>query len=392
QGNDVSIHAHGAIEDARASNDTRANVQAKRLTLRGDLGVGTRTDMALDVSYLSASGGVGGVKAKNASAIEVDAASLENKGASGVTIVATHVTILDAQGNLIIMNGGNLYLEATDGNIVFLDQQDTIELQGGGSITLKARSESGRDGYKGAIITGNLTTQGGDITVDAESNATISRLDTGGTGDVWVESKHGLILDGNGVSENIRADKATLISSAPNFREAELTRDTAIAEYAAKVAEANAKKLTLDLMEQQLNAYTIQLANALTQMNIASYNEQTMEWQVNSASASVEQARARVDTLNSVLKAATLVRNAAAVIAGFAQAVPFSGDAGADATFAVVDLAMSAADLALDNYERYTLAPREDRLDDLNNQLDVAIANHVDAMTNVNMATVLKET
>src|SRR5690606_38374713 len=251
QGNDVSIHAHGAIEDARASNDTRANVQAKRLTLRGDQGVGTRTDMALDVSYLSASGGVGGVKAKNASAIEVDAASLENKGASGVTIVATHVTILDAQGNLIIMNGGNLYLEATDGNIVFLDQQDTIELQGGGSITLKARSESGRDGYKGAIITGNLTTQGGDITVDAESNATISRLDTGGTGDVWVESKHGLILDGNGVSENIRADKATLISSAPNFREAELTRDTAIAEYAAKVAEANAKKLTLDLMEQQ---------------------------------------------------------------------------------------------------------------------------------------------
>src|SRR5690606_39020569 len=92
------------------------------------------------------------------------------------------------------------------------------------------------------------------------------------------------------------------------------------------------------------------------------------------------------------LKAATLVRNAAAVIAGFAQAVPFSGDAGADAAFAVVDLAMSAADIALDSYERYTLAPREDRLDDLNNQLDVAIANHVDAMTNFNMATVLKET
>ncbi|WP_010628905.1 filamentous hemagglutinin N-terminal domain-containing protein [Halomonas sp. KM-1] len=395
-GNGVELRSGGSIEDARGSGVTAPNVRARSLEIAAENGVGANGDLALDVSFLSASGGTGDVNASNLGAIAVDRNTLVGKGASGVSIIATSITILDNKGGVITMDGGRLVLTATDGNIVFLNQNDTIYLPGGGSITLTALSKSELDGYRGSIIVGNLTTDGGDISLHAESNITIGMLDARGNatqaGDIWVESRNGVILDGNGTNANLRGDHVTLIANTPGHREAELVRDTAIAEYSARVAEANAKASVLEILEQQLQSHIVMASNAAVLQGIAQYNRTTKQYEVNRAARDVALAEAIVDTLNTTLNALTVVRNAAAIVTGAMQAVPFSGDAGADAAFAVVDLAMSVAAMALDEYERYNLGPKQAALDSLNNELDQAIANLYSATNLLNHANALRDT
>ena len=391
-GNNAILKSGGAIEDARAPGSSEANVTARNLDIRAPGGIGGNTDLALDVSFLAASGGNGGVKATNAGAIAVDSSTLVGKGVSEVSIIATDITVLNNNGGTITMDGGKLVMTATSGNIVFLNQNDTIYLPGGGSITLTAMGQSDLDGYNGAIVAGNLKTDGGAITLQAQSNITIGMLDAGNNGDVSVLSRNGIILDGNGSRENIVGNRVTLQASTPSFRDAELSRDTAIADYAAKVAEANAKLFDLQVLIQQLKSYETQVQSAAVQKQLAATSEWLTQVLVDAQQARVDSAESVLNGLNTVLKAATVVRNAAAFIAGAAQAVPFSGDAGADAIFAGVDVAMSIADIAVDTYERYTFDPMAGELDDLNNRLDVAMAANVDADTNLAMATLIRDT
>ena len=391
-GNNAVLKSGGAIEDARAPGSSEANVTARNLDIRAPGGVGSTGDLALDVSFLAASGGNGGVKANNAGAIAVDSSTLVGKGLSEVSIIATDITVLNNNGGTITMDGGKLVMTATSGNIVFLNQNDTIYLPGGGSITLTAMGKSDLDGYNGAIVAGNLKTDGGAIKLQAQSNITIGMLDAGNTGDVSVLSRNGIILDGNGSRENIIGNHVVLQASTPSFRDAELSRDTAIADYAAKVAEANAKLFDLQVLIQQLKSYETQVQSAALQKQIAASTEWLTQVMVDAQQARVDSAEAVLNGLNTALKAATLIRNAAAFIAGAAQAVPFSGDAGADAVFAGVDVAMSIADLALDSYERYTFDPMAGDLDTFNNQLDLAKAVNVDADTNLAMATLIRDT
>ena len=390
-GNNVKLTAGGKIEDARTDKSV-ANVNARSLDIRAPGGIGNNGDLALDVSFLSAAGGEAGVKAANAGAIAVDSATLQGKGASQISIIATHITVLNNNGGVTTMDGGTLTLVATDGNIVFLNQNDTIYLPGGGSITLTAMSKSEMDGYSGVIVAGNLRTDGGDITLQARSNITIGMLDAGTTGNVTVASQEGMIIDGNGLAENIRGNHVRLTATTASRRDQEIARDTAIAEYSSKVAEAAAKLLQLETLQSELKSYEAQVVDATVARQLAATNEYLTRLQVRAAAASVEEAAAWVDVLNTALNAATLVRNAAAVIAGAAQAIPFSGDAGADAAFAIVDLAMSAAALALDSYERYDLAPRQDELDELNNLFDVAQSALTTAATNLNTWIALRDT
>lgn len=391
-GNNAILKSGGAIEDARAPGSSEANVTARNLDIRAPGGIGGNTDLALDVSFLAASGGNGGVKATNAGAIAVDSSTLVGKGVSEVSIIATDITVLNNNGGTITMDGGKLVMTATSGNIVFLNQNDTIYLPGGGSITLTAMGQSDLDGYNGAIVAGNLKTDGGAITLQAQSNITIGMLDAGNNGDVSVLSRNGIILDGNGSRENIVGNHVTLQASTPNFRDAELSRDTAIADYAAKVAEANAKLFDLQVLIQQLKSYETQVQSAAVQKQLADTNEYLTQVLVDAQQARVDSAESVLNRLNTVLKAATVVRNAAAFVAGAAQAVPFSGDAGADAIFAGVDVAMSIADIAVDSYERYTFDPMAGELDALNNRLDVAMAANIDADTNLAMATLIRDT
>ena len=222
------------------------------MDLRAQQGVGNTGALMLDVDQMSVSGGNGDVNAASPGAVEVDADSLVGKGAGGVTIVAASITVLDNNGGILVMDGGKLVLTATNGNIVFLNQDDTIRLPGGGSITLTARADGTNEGYNGNIITGNLVTEGGYITLDADRNVTLGMLDTGGTGDVYVIARDGVILDGNGADQNVRGDHVTLIGNTPSQRDAEIARDTAIADYAGRMAELNAKILQLQTLQQQL--------------------------------------------------------------------------------------------------------------------------------------------
>ena len=392
-GNNVKLSAGGTIEDGR-TDKTKANVVARELDMSAPGGIGKQGNLDLDVSFLSAAGGSGGVTATNAGAVAVNSSSLTGKGTAAITIVATAITVLDNSGGTITMDGGSLTLTATSGNIVFLNQNDTIYLPGGGSITLTAMSKSSSSvpGYDGVIIAGNLKTDGGNITLQAQSNITIGMLDAGTTGDVTVASAAGVILDGNGTAQNIRGNNVSLTANTPSEHTAELTRDTAIAEYSARDAEAAAKLLQLNILIQQLKDYEALVTSATVQNSLAELTQRLAEISANAQAAKVDSMSSTADALNTALNAATVVRNAAAVIAGAAQAVPFSGDAGADAAFAVVDLVMSAASLALDSYERYSLAPQQDLLVELNNTLDVANAAVYTAATNLATTTAIRDT
>ncbi|MCU1721506.1 filamentous hemagglutinin N-terminal domain-containing protein [Pseudomonas sp. 5P_5.1_Bac1] len=392
-GNNVKLRAGGTIEDGR-SNKTKANVVARELDMSAPGGIGKQGQLDLDVSFLSAAGGSGGVTATNAGAVAVNSSSLTGKGASAITIVATAITVLDNSGGTITMDGGSLTLTATSGNIVFLNQTDTIYLPGGGSITLTAMNKASSQvpGYDGVIIAGNLKTDGGNITLQAQSNITIGMLDAGTTGNVTVASAGGVILDGNGTAQNIRGNNVSLTASTPSKYTAELTRDTAIAEYSARDAEAAAKLLQLNILIQQLKDYEALVTSATVQNSLAELTQRLADISATAQSNKVDSMSKVADGLNTALNAASVVRNAAAVIAGAAQAIPFSGDAGADAAFAVVDLVLSAATLALDSYERYSLAPQQDLLVELNNTLDVANAAVYTAATNLATTTAIRDT
>lgn len=391
-GGNVTLTSGGAINDARPNGSSEANVVARKVDLRAQQGVGNTGALVLDVDQMSVSGGNGDVNAASPGAVEVDADSLVGKGASGVTIVAASITVLDNNGGILVMDGGKLVLTATNGNIVFLNQDDTIRLPGGGSITLTARADGANEGYNGNIITGNLVTEGGDITLDADRNVTLGMLDTGGTGDVHVIARDGVILDGNGADQNVRGDHVTLIGNTPSERDAEIARDTAIADYAGKVAELNAKILQLEVLQQQLEAYLAALNQAIVNRNISQANLASAQARVNDLSRQLNAAESTLNTLNRVVSVAQIAVDAMAMVAGGAQAIPFSGDGGAEATFQGLSLVLSAAQVAVDEYDRNTFSPLSDRFNVALNDLDVAKAYLGDAVTNVESWTTLRNT
>ena len=151
RGNEVNLKSvSGGIEDARSKTTSAANIKAKSLTIDAAKGVGKSKSLNLDVGFISANGGEGEVKASNAKAIALDESTLSGKT---VSITASDIIILDNNGKPITLKqGGVLSLTATSGNIVFLNQEDTLILNGGGDITLKANFNSSDKGYSGAIV------------------------------------------------------------------------------------------------------------------------------------------------------------------------------------------------------------------------------------------------
>ena len=391
-GGNVTLSSGGAINDARPDGSSDANVVARKVDLRAQQGVGNTGALMLDVDQMSVSGGNGDVNAASPGAVEVDADSLVGKGAGGVTIVAASITVLDNNGGILVMDGGKLVLTATNGNIVFLNQDDTIRLPGGGSITLTARADGTNEGYNGNIITGNLVTEGGDITLDADRNVTLGMLDTDGTGDVYVIARDGVILDGNGADQNVRGDHVTLIGNTPSQRDAEIARDTAIADYAGRMAELNAKILQLQTLQQQLEAYIAALNSAIVNKNISQQNLTSAQRTADRLSSQLDSASRALDNLNRVVSVAQAAVDGVSLAAGAAQAIPFSGDGGSDAVFQGLSLALSIAQIAVDEYDRNVVSPLADDVNNALNDLDVAKSYFGDAVTNVDTWTRLRDT
>ena len=391
-GGNVTLTSAGAINDARPDGADQANVVAGKVDMRAQQGIGNTGPLVLDVDRMSVSGGNGDVNAASPGAVEVDADSLVGKGASGVTIVAASITVLDNNGGTLVMDGGKLVLTATNGNIVFLNQDDTIRLPGGGSMTLTARADGANEGYNGNIITGNLVTEGGDITLDADRNVTLGMLDTGGTGDVYVIARDGVILDGNGADQNVRGDHVTLIGNTPSQRDAEIARDTAIADYAGRMAELNAKILQLQTLQQQLEAYIAALNSAIVNKNISQQNLTSAQRTADRLSSQLDSASRALDNLNRVVSVAQAAVDGVSLAAGAAQAIPFSGDGGSDAVFQGLSLALSIAQIAVDEYDRNVVSPLADDVNNALNDLDVAKSYFGDAVTNVDTWTRLRDT
>ncbi|AHF92031.1 hemagglutinin [Opitutaceae bacterium TAV5] len=392
----VSLSSEGAIEDARTSTSV-PNVKAKTLEIAGAQGVGVNSTLSFDVGFLSASGGTGGVSAANLSPVSVDSASLTGKGAAGVNITAPTIYILDNNGGTITMDaGGSLVLIAQKGNIVFLNPNDTIIVPGGGSITLDASYvDNVLPGNSGVIIAGNLkTTNGGSIRLVAGSHITIGLLDAGyDVGDVYVESKNGLIIDGNGSATNIIGKNVTLMGKTPSEYVAELIRDMAIADYTGKVAEAGADLTTVQSLTGMRDVYaqTVSLAQSIERLLLNELNQTQRTY--NTENTKLEIYQAIYNTLAVVRAAAQVAKDAASFPAAGAQAIPFSGDGGASVAEAAVALAFSLADAAMLAYNLSTLSPQDSKVADLANALDVARAAYFTAQTDLaNSTSSLKAT
>lgn len=358
RGNSVSLKSGGKIEDARTPGETSPNVKAKSLELNAASGIGTQGDLALDVSYVAAAGGTGSVKASNASAIALDESTLSNKS---VSISASDIIILDNGGRVInLQNGGTLSLNATGGNIVFLNQNDTLSLGGGGNITFVANYVSSDKGYNGAIVAGNLTTNnGGNIKLEAASNITIGMLDAGTQGNVTVISHNGIIVDGNGIAQNIRGNVVSLSAKTPDQNTALINRETAISELAAKEALVSSLTTLKKNNEQSLNSDKRAEQLAQTILKLAEAVQQSTQNDYDTQSAEADAIRTIYDNLMTAYNVAKIVADAVGLPAAIAQAIPFTGDGGSEATAKALEIAAAIAELAADEFDKRYLGPKK---------------------------------
>ncbi len=390
RGNSVSLKSGGKIEDARTPGETSPNVKAKSLELNAASGIGTQGDLALDVSYVAAAGGTGSVKASNASAIALDESTLSNKS---VSISASDIIILDNGGRVInLQNGGTLSLNATGGNIVFLNQNDTLSLGGGGNITFVANYVSSDKGYNGAIVAGNLTTNnGGNIKLEAASNITIGMLDAGTQGNVTVISHNGIIVDGNGIAQNIRGNVVSLSAKTPDQNTALINRETAISELAAKEALVSSLTTLKKNNEQSLNSDERAEQLAQTILKLAEAVQQSTQNDYDTQSAEADAIRTIYDNLMTAYNVAKIVADAVGLPAAIAQAIPFTGDGGSEATAKALEIAAAIAELAADEFDKRYLGPKEADVEELRNQLAEYNANVQSAQSDLSLAQIYRE-
>ncbi|MCH1921576.1 filamentous hemagglutinin N-terminal domain-containing protein, partial [Shewanella sp. A3A] len=378
----VTINATGHI--GRSSESDGANVKAQRLTLAAGNGVGGPNEqLSLDVNQMAVSGGSGSVNAANVGAVSIDKQSLSANGTQGVSIIATSITVLDNSGEELTIAGGSLHLTATNGNIVFLNQDDTIHVVGGGDITLTAKGQtSGAErGYYGSIVTGNLTTDDGDITLTADRNITLGYLNAGDRGDVSVSALDGIILDGNGTAQNLKGDHVTLIANTPTERNAMLHESGSRNDYATNKAFHASTDSELTTAKTQRDNLETQLQLALATLSAAKATERKQERDTNNLANTVSRYEQRLNSLNRTMEAASATMDGLAVASGVAQAIPFSGDGGGEAASAVGAAVLSSATLAVNEFERDVLNPAADNLVAEQDALALAQANTNTAQT-----------
>src|SRR5262249_23668445 len=150
---------------------------------------------------------------------------------------------------------------------------------------------------------------GGQIKVTADGSITIGLLNAG-TGNVTVQSAHGILIKGNGPSQpNIIAGSTTLSGNAPTTRQLELDEENKIAAAAGASAAAAAEQASADAFNSQLPG----INNAVTTGTAAVASDQQA---YNTAKKNVDDA----NTALIVLQATSLVAAAVKVGADYAKA------------------------------------------------------------------------
>jgi len=340
-GDDVVLTSGGAIT---GGNGIDVNIKAANLAITGPDGISDQ--LVYDVSGgITPDGGTNPVVINNASPLFVSDAMLEaSAGSSGsLTFVAPSIIILDFADDRADADG-SIVLRTSSGNIVFLDTEDTIYSPG--SITIDAGSASSNSGA--VAIVGNLETDGGDITVKADSNISIGLLDTGlSAGHVSVDALHGIILDGNGSDLNIIAASADLNGDAAYPQDADLREEFAISESAAADAE-------LRVHEERLETFEVGIVPLITAKTVADIAVTLAEADLAAKEVAKKNADDAVEPLADAVLGLTIASQAldiantvAGTIAAIAQAVPFTGDGGAATAAFVITATKNATDVAL---------------------------------------------
>ena len=340
EGDQVGIRAGGQITDG---NGPELNITADLLDIAAPGGVGTDADqLELKVNRLgSADGGASGISMVNDGPMSITDATLEGKPDVVLRVQAASITVLDMTDNEATLgNNGSVLLVTESGNIVFLDPNDTIAASGTGYIGISA----GMQDESGAVaIVGNLRTAGGAIEIWADRHISIGLLDTGGTGDVTVASRHGVILDGNGAATNIIGNTVTLQAEVPTEREAALETMFKIADAAAAVSSANDQALTALTLNTATGIMEVQKDNSEEALDKAEADAAAAAAEAEAKGAAADAAEITAETLDGVAQALDTAAAIAEVPAGAAQAIPLSGDGGAMAAFAAIDVAAKAA-------------------------------------------------
>ncbi|MFM9964972.1 MAG: autotransporter-associated beta strand repeat-containing protein [Planctomycetaceae bacterium] len=390
QGDLVKLAAAGAITDGNDTPTTMPiNIIAKSLDISAPQGIGTeanRLELSVDL-ILNVDGGGAAAAFANDGPLAISEEALEAAGTGDLIFNADTITILDVSDNLAqVATNRSVVFRTQSGHIVFNDLADTIETQGTGSITVQAGLVTGSGGV---AVLGNLRTAGTFITVTADKTITIGLLDAGTTGDVRVESRAGVIVDGNGSELNVIGRNANLIGSTPTLRQAEFDEITKVADAAGKRGEAAAKRTSFDSF---LAASVI--STAAEEFSINEVDEAQVAF--DAAEAAAERQAAVVNGLSiaktvadGIALATDIVATIAEAVADGAQAVPLTGDGGA-ATIAgvatVISKVASVAAFALD----VALTIEDGKLGDLEDEQTGAQSELFAAESTLGLATATK--
>ena len=331
-GDEVTIEAAGQISDG---NGDDTNVTAKKMNITAPGGVGA---LETAVDELSASGGVSGIAITNSKPLALTEETLTNSGSYS----AVSITILNMDSDSVSLPAGtSLVLQTSTGNIVFVDLNDTISVSGGASITITA----GAPGSGAVAIIGNLESNGGDISIAADSHITIGLLNAD-TGDVTVASTNGIIIDGNGSDINIIGNEVTLSGKVPTAREEELHTTYSISNAAAAASERDTKELILELTDSTAEAYTAIAESTSANLDIATADAEDKAATYESEQADADEAQLAADILSTIADAAGIAKSIAAHIADAAQAIPLTGDGGGATAAGVLSVVEKTATIA----------------------------------------------
>lgn len=365
---------YGSILDGRTSSATKPNITAfmADLTAGSKAGsaqnIGSKADpLALKVSEFSGVAHNGNVHTQNSGPLAVTASTLTGKGPDqNVSISGSSITVLPMGSSLsqpiTLSAGDNLDLTATDGNIVFLNPLDTIQAQGkkvngtyqGGNMTLTAKAgESVASAYNGNIILGNLvSSNGGNINIDAARNVTLQLLKTAATpsgtgGNITVQAQNGVILDGNGAKLNLIGNHVILAANAPSARDAELARDNAIATAKSLASAAYVLQTTLTTGSTLVSADQTLLGLDQAELN-------TAKDKFNSQKATVASLKTQVNVKNGILfglqdalSVAQLAIDIADIPESVPEGVPLTGDGGAAVVRATESIVVGGLSIAV---------------------------------------------
>ncbi|MCH5374588.1 MAG: hypothetical protein JJ992_11480, partial [Planctomycetes bacterium] len=283
---------------------------------------------------VTADGGSVGSNLINTGPLALTESALEASGTGTLTFEAESITIFDiADNTAAIAFGRSVVLRTQTGPIVFLDAADTIETQGGGTITIQAGTIAGSGGV---AVLGNLKTDGGDIMVTADRNITIGEFDAG-TGDVTVhaglgatvQKPGGVIVDGNGSDLNVKAGTTTLRGAAPTAREPELEETFKISEAAARDSEAAAEAISAEAFSQGLasvSAAVIAASDTVTLKESDVAAKKAIADPLVQTSSNLE---ISIDVNAAVCLALTVTQDIIGVVMAALQAAPLTGDGGA---------------------------------------------------------------